>query len=121
MLTYPRTDSRYLTEDIVPTLKERLIASKGGYFDDVIDQILANPIKKQNHFVNNKKVSDHHAIIPTEQPVMLGAFSDSEFKIYDLVLKNQRQTIEEMKENAKLLAKKNSTGDICNIVMNEIL
>lgn len=87
VLTYPRTDSRYLTEDIVPTLKERLIASKGGYFDDVIDQILANPIKKQNHFVNNKKVSDHHAIIPTEQPVMLGAFSDSEFKIYDLVLK----------------------------------
>ena len=86
VLTYPRTDSRYLTEDIVPTLKERLIASKGGYFDDVIDQILANPIKKQNHF-NNKKVSDHHAIIPTEQPVMLGAFSDSEFKIYDLVLK----------------------------------
>lgn len=87
VLTYPRTDSRYLTEDIVPTLKERLIASKGSYFDDVIDQILANPIKKQNHFVNNKKVSDHHAIIPTEQPVMLGAFSDSEFKIYDLVLK----------------------------------
>lgn len=87
VLTYPRTDSRYLTEDIVPTLKERLIASKGGYFDDVIDQILANPIKKQNHFVNNKKVSDHHAIIPTEQPVILGAFSDSEFKIYDLVLK----------------------------------
>ena len=87
VLTYPRTDSRYLTEDIVPTLKERLIASKGGYFDDVINQILANPIKKQNHFVNNKKVSDHHAIIPTEQPVMLGAFSDSEFKIYDLVLK----------------------------------
>lgn len=87
VLTYPRTDSRYLTEDIVPTLKERLIASKGGYFDDVIDQILATPIKKQNHFVNNKKVSDHHAIIPTEQPVMLGAFSDSEFKIYDLVLK----------------------------------
>lgn len=87
VLTYPRTDSRYLTEDIVPTLKERLIASKGGYFDDVIDQILAKPIKKQNHFVNNKKVSDHHAIIPTEQPVMLGAFSDSEFKIYDLVLK----------------------------------
>ena len=87
VLTYPRTDSRYLTEDIVPTLKERLIASKGGYFDDVIDQILANPIKKQNHFVNNKKVSDHHAIMPTEQPVMVGAFSDSEFKIYDLVLK----------------------------------
>ena len=39
------------------------------------------------HFVNNSKVSDHHAIIPTEQPAMLGSFSDKEMKIYELVLK----------------------------------
>ncbi|WRK55769.1 DNA topoisomerase [Coprobacillaceae bacterium CR2/5/TPMF4] len=55
VLTYPRTDSRYLTEDIVPTLKERLIASKGGYFDDVIDQILANPIKNKIILSTTKK------------------------------------------------------------------
>lgn len=87
VLTYPRTDSRYLTDDIVPTIKERLIASIGGDYDEIINQIISKPIKKQAHFVNNQKVSDHHAIIPTEQPVMLGAFSDKEFKIYDLVLK----------------------------------
>lgn len=87
VLTYPRTDSRYLTDDIVPTLKERLIASKGGYYDQFIDQILASKIKKNAHFVNNQKVSDHHAIIPTEQPVMIGAFNDQEFKIYELVIK----------------------------------
>ena len=87
VLTYPRTDSRYLTDDIVPTLKERLEASKGGYYDHIINKILAVPIKKQAHFVNNSKVSDHHAIIPTEQPAMLGAFSDKEMKIYELVLK----------------------------------
>ena len=87
VLTYPRTDSRYLTDDIVPTLKERLEASRGGYYDHIINKILANPIKKQAHFVNNSKVSDHHAIIPTEQPAMLGSFTDKELKIYELVLK----------------------------------
>lgn len=87
VLTYPRTDSRYLTDDIVPTLKERLFASKGGSYDVIIDKILKQPIKKQSHFVNNSKVSDHHAIIPTEQSAYTGAFDDRERKIYDLVLK----------------------------------
>lgn len=87
VLTYPRTDSRYLTEDIVSTLKERLEASIGGYHDTTINKILKNPIKKQAHFVNDSKVSDHHAIIPTEQPAMIGSFNDGEAKIYELVLK----------------------------------
>ncbi|MEG0548994.1 MAG: DNA topoisomerase III [Coprobacillus sp.] len=87
LLTYPRTDSRYLTDDIVPTLKERLEASLGGHHDGVIQKILSQPIKKQPHFVNNSKVSDHHAIIPTEQSAYLGELNDSELKIYELVLK----------------------------------
>lgn len=87
VLTYPRTDSRYLTDDIVPTIKERLEASLGGNYDLIIQNILARPIKKQSHFVNNSKVSDHHAIIPTEQPAYIGSFSDGERKIYELVLK----------------------------------
>ena len=87
VLTYPRTDSRYLTEDIVSTIKERLEASLGGDYDIIIEKILKKPIRKQSHFVNNSKVSDHHAIIPTEQPAMIGAFNDGERKIYELVLK----------------------------------
>ena len=87
VLTYPRTDSRYLTDDIVPTLKERLEASLGGDYDNVIEEILAKPIKKQSHFVNNAKVSDHHAIIPTEKPADFYDFTDGERRIYDLVLK----------------------------------
>ncbi len=87
VLTYPRTDSRYLTDDIVPTLKERLDACLGGDYDVAINKICKNPIKKQAHFVNNAKVSDHHAIIPTEEPAMFGAFNVSEARIYDLVVK----------------------------------
>ena len=87
LLTYPRTDSRYLTDDIVPTLKERLEASLGGHYDPIITKILSKPIKKQSHYVNNQKVSDHHAIIPTEQIAYLGDLSESELKIYELVLR----------------------------------
>lgn len=87
VLTYPRTDSRYLTDDIVPTIKERLEACLGGYYDNAITQILSKPIKKQSHFVNNAKVSDHHAIIPTEEPAMIGTFNEGERNIYDLVVK----------------------------------
>lgn len=87
LLTYPRTDSRYLTDDIVPTLKERLEASLGGNHDQVIQKVLSQSIKKQAHFVNNSKVSDHHAIIPTEQTAYLGELNESELKIYELVLK----------------------------------
>ena len=87
VLTYPRTDSRYLTDDIVPTLKERLQASLIGDYDDIITLLLKAPLKKQAHFVNNAKVSDHHAIIPTEQPAYPETFSEREKKIYHLVLK----------------------------------
>ncbi len=87
VLTYPRTDSRYLTDDIVPTLKERLQASLIGDYDDIITLLLKAPLKKQAHFVNNAKVSDHHAIIPTEQPAYPETFSERERKIYHLVLK----------------------------------
>ncbi|MCD8029160.1 MAG: DNA topoisomerase III [Erysipelotrichaceae bacterium] len=87
VLTYPRTDSRYLTDDIVPTLKERLQASLGGDYDNIIHDILAKPIIKKKHYVNNNKVNDHHAIIPTEESPYFGQFNDAERKIYDLVLK----------------------------------
>lgn len=87
VLTYPRTDSRYLTDDIVPTIKERLTASLGNGLDPIIEQILTQPIVARPHYVNNQRVSDHHAIIPTEQEAYSGTFSEAERKIYMLVLK----------------------------------
>ncbi len=87
VLTYPRTDSRYLTTDIVDTLKERLRACSVGSYSKLASKILKKPIKANKHFVDNSKVSDHHAIIPTEQAAYLGAFNDKERKIYDLVIK----------------------------------
>lgn len=85
VLTYPRTDSRYLTTDIVDTLKERLQAISVGPYRKHAAQVKV--IKPSKAFVDNSKVSDHHAIIPTEQYPQLEHMSLEERKIYDLVVK----------------------------------
>lgn len=87
VLTYPRTDSRYLPTDIVGTLKERLEAVSVGPYAKVAGLLARNPIATNASFVDNQKVSDHHAIIPTEQYVNLANMSLDERKIYDLVVR----------------------------------
>ncbi|PEZ06162.1 DNA topoisomerase III [Bacillus sp. AFS018417] len=87
VLTYPRTDSRYISSDIVGTLPERLKACGVGEYRSLANKVLNKPIKASKSFVDDSKVSDHHAIIPTESYVNFSAFSDKERKIYDLVVK----------------------------------
>ncbi|WFR55820.1 DNA topoisomerase III [Anaerocolumna sp. AGMB13025] len=87
VLTYPRTDSRYLTTDIVSTLKERVEAISTGPYKKLAGMLLRKPIVTNSSFVDNQKVSDHHAIIPTEQYVCLENMSTDERKIYDLVVR----------------------------------
>lgn len=87
VLTYPRTDSRYITSDIVDTLKERLKACAVGPYRRLAGRLAMQPIKANASFVNNERVSDHHAIIPTEQLVLLQHMTSEERKIYDLVIK----------------------------------
>ena len=86
VLTYPRTDSRYISTDIVPTLKERLRACAVPPYAKICNSLLMRPIKADSNFVDDKKVSDHHAIIPTEQPLDLNDLNDRERKIFDLVM-----------------------------------
>lgn len=87
VLTYPRTDSRYISSDIVGTLPERLKACGVGEYRSLANKVLIKPIKVTKAFVDDSKVSDHHAIIPTESYVNFSAFTDKERKIYDLVVK----------------------------------
>jgi len=87
VLTYPRTDSRYLSTDIVETLKDRLKACSVGPYSKFCTKLLRAPISGSKSFVDDSKVSDHHAIIPTEESPLLSSFSDKERKIYDLVVK----------------------------------
>lgn len=86
VLTYPRTDSAYLSADIVPTLPERLAAVAFGEFGAAVGEIRRQRWSIAKQVVNDNKVSDHHAIIPTEEPPNLLKMSDDEKKIYLLVV-----------------------------------
>ena len=86
VLTYPRTDSRYLTNDMTDTLKDRIKACQNGSYKKAAATLLRKEIKASSRFINDKKVSDHHAIIPTEQYASLTSFSSDERKIYDIVV-----------------------------------
>ena len=86
VLTYPRTDSRYITDDIVATLPERLRAMAVGPYQQSAMRLARGKIETK-FIVNNAKVSDHHAIIPTEQSPNLQKLSYEERNIYDLVVR----------------------------------
>lgn len=87
VLTYPRTDSRYIGKDIVPTIRERLKACGIGPYRKLAGALMNKPVQTNSSFVDDKKVSDHHAIIPTEQFVQLDHMTNEERKIYDMVVR----------------------------------
>ena len=85
-LTYPRTDSRYLTEDIVPTLYDRVRAASVGSLSTFASEILRSKKSINRTCINSSKVTDHHAIIPTEEKCDINALSNDERRIYLLVV-----------------------------------
>lgn len=87
LLTYPRTDSRYITKDVAATLPERLRAIAIGPYKDSANAVLRSKPIQTKYIVNDAKVTDHHAIIPTGQYVDLNKLSREERHIYDLVVR----------------------------------
>lgn len=87
LVTYPRTDSRYLSSDMVPTLKGRLESIAVGPYTQLARKLLRGQLPITKRIVDDSKVTDHHAIIPTEQFVQLAALSNEERKLYDLIIR----------------------------------
>ncbi len=87
LLTYPRTDSRYISDDVVSTLPDRLKAVMVDSYKPFAQEIMRNRPLKTKYLVNNAKVTDHHAIIPTEESPDLWQLSGPERNIYDLVVR----------------------------------
>ena len=87
VLTYPRTDSRYIGKDVAETIRERLKVCAVGPYRKIAGALISKPIRTNKSFVDDAKVSDHHAIIPTEQFVDLAHMTNEERKIYDLVVR----------------------------------
>ena len=86
-LTYPRTDSRYISDDVVPTLPDRLRAVAQGEYKELAWAVQRKKPFQTKYLVNNAKVTDHHAIIPTEEAVSLCDLTGPEKNIYDLVVR----------------------------------
>ncbi|MGI5900395.1 MAG: DNA topoisomerase 3 [Christensenellales bacterium] len=83
LITYPRTDSRYLPKDMAPKARAALSRMRGEYAE------LAKPLLQENlpqpaKIFNDEKVSDHHAIIITERSPQADLTADEQ-RIYDLV------------------------------------
>src|SRR4051812_8121876 len=87
-LTYPRTNSRFLTGDMIPEIKPiaELVGHNPGYRKGS-EYVLALDKLPLGRVVNDKKVQDHHAIIPTRSEHDLGRMGQDELKVYDLVTK----------------------------------
>ena len=112
ILTYPRTDSRYISTDIVPTIPERLRAISIGEYRLIVTEILKGKINSNKSFVDNSKVSDHHAIIPTEQKPNLSNLSYEERHIYDLVVKRFLSVLMPPFEYIQTNIKANISGEL---------
>ncbi|MCD6732833.1 MAG: DNA topoisomerase III [Burkholderiaceae bacterium] len=89
LLTYPRTDSRALPEDYLPTVRQTLGAlTDARPYGAFAQQILGGGWVRPNKRVfDNSKVSDHFAIIPTLQAPNPNGLSEAEQKIYDLIVR----------------------------------
>ncbi len=84
--TYPRTDSRYITEDMVPTINGRLKSLKNTAFRQTAVELLKRNVIPGKRFVDNSKVSDHHAIIPTGEVIIPERLSNDERKLMNLII-----------------------------------
>lgn len=100
ILTYPRTDSRYITTDMISTLQDRIRAVSGGGYSKVCKELLASKKIYTKRIVDNSKVTDHHAIIPTEEKPNYSKLSDMELKIYNLIT---RRFLENLLPDSKYL------------------
>ncbi|AOF49601.1 DNA topoisomerase 3 [Tetragenococcus halophilus] len=85
VVTYPRTDSKYLTNDMKKTMKERLQAI-ANFSPEVKDYIKSGAKVEQKAVFNDAKVSDHSGLIPTEQGANPAKFSNDEQKIYNMIV-----------------------------------
>ena len=86
IVSYPRTDSRYITNDIVPTIPSRLKALTHTDFGQITDMYVKDGYREDlGRFVVESKVTDHHAIIPTEQPVVLARLNEKEKALWSLI------------------------------------
>jgi DNA topoisomerase-3 len=86
VLSYPRTSSRYLSQDVAKTIPS-LLAGIPDAYQESLTYIREHSRSLADRLIDDSKISDHHAIIPTEKPAVLAQLSSEEASIYDLVIR----------------------------------
>src|SRR6185369_15512740 len=88
LLTYPRTSSRHLSRAVAGALRPHVEAADDGPYCPFVARIVeAGKLALTSRHVDDAKVTDHHAIIPTRQRVRLSALTDDERRLYGLVVR----------------------------------
>lgn len=86
VISYPRTNSNYVTEQNIPEMHKTLNALQGTAYDDLVKGANRSLVHKGNKFIcNPTKVEDHHAILPTNRKA--NGLSPDEQKLYDLIVR----------------------------------
>lgn len=86
LVTYPRTDANYLTSDMADTIRERLQATMATRFKKTAKTLISQTFTPRLSIFNDQKVSDHHAIIPTEIRPVMSDLSARETKLYEVIV-----------------------------------
>ena len=85
LTTYPRVDTTYLTDDVYPKCKTILNSLKD--YSDLLQPLRGAKLRKSKKVFDNSKVTDHHAIIPTGQPLPQGLSRDELNVFHTIVLR----------------------------------
>lgn len=83
LVTYPRVDTTYLPNDVFPKISG--ILNSMEHYQQLVQPLLSKPIRKSNKIFDDKKVTDHHAIIPTN--IRAQGLSGNEDHVYDIIAK----------------------------------
>ena len=88
LITYPRTSSRHLSRAVAAELRPHVEAAADGPYRPFVERVLASDaLSLTSRHVDDKKVTDHHAVIPTRQRVTLSSLTDDERRLYGLVVR----------------------------------
>lgn len=86
LVTYPRTDSRYLSDDMLPKIK-KVLSNLPAPYQAFVDSPMMNRNMHSKRYYDNTKISDHHAIVPTERRANLSSLKQDEAQLYDMIVR----------------------------------
>ena len=89
IMSYPRTDSQYLSMDIYDEIEEHLKSCRFGRFKELIDKIDFESISADKSYFNDLKVTDHHALIPTindDMEEQYAILNEDEKHVFDAIV-----------------------------------